>query len=88
MSDVKKAEGRTLWNTPAGSTPSSFADLDVTALARLTPEDFEELRRTTNEKLDNDPVYQSFKRGLEASRRLHDPTVYWNQRTRDGRRTR
>ena len=83
--DTKKAEGRTLWNTPAGSSPSPFAQLDMTAISRLTPEELDELRRTTQERLDKDPIYQSFKRGAEVSRRENDPTLHWNKHARDGR---
>lgn len=85
VSPTKKPEGRTLWNTPAGSSPSPFAQLDMVAISRLTPEDLDELRRATQEKLDKDPVYQSFKRGAEASRRASDPTMHWTKPARDGR---
>ena len=85
MSTTKKAEGQTLWNTPAGSEPSLYAHLDMTAISRLSPEELDELRRATQEKLDKDPVYQSFKRGAEASRRASDPTMHWTKPARDGR---
>lgn len=85
MNDTKKAEGRTLWNTAAGSEPSPFEQLDMAALSRLTPEEFDEIWRTAQEKLDNDPVYQSFKRGAEASRRASDPTMHWIKHARGGR---
>lgn len=86
MSDEKKVEGGTLWNTPAGSLPSPFAQLDMkAALAQLTPEEMEKIRREADEALEKDPVYQSFKRGAEESRRWRDPTVYWNKHSRYGR---
>jgi len=85
MSTTKKAAGRPLWNTPAGSGPSPFAQLDMTALSRMSPEEWDELRRATQEKLDNDPVYQAFKRGAEASRRASDPTMHWTRHARDGK---
>lgn len=77
-----ETEGRTLWNTPAGSIPSPFAQLDTTTLSRLTPDELAEIWRSAEEQLEKDPIYQSFKRGAEASRRMLDPTLHWNKHAR------
>jgi hypothetical protein len=75
-------EGQSLWNTPAGSAPSPFAQLDMTALSRLTPDELAEIWRSAQEQLKKDPIYQSFKRGAEESRRMLDPTLHWNKHAR------
>ena len=80
MSAATKAEGKTLWNTPAGALPSPFADLVFTR--EISREEMEEVRRHVEDALSKDPVYQSFKRGAEEARRWRDPTAYWNKHTR------
>lgn len=75
MSDEKKVEGGTLWNTPAGSLPSPFADLDMNApIVPFTPEEIEKMERELEERLRpyRTPSYR-------------DPTWYWNKHARYGR---
>lgn len=72
MADEKKVEGGTLWNTPAGSLPSPFAQLDPNApIVPFTEEEKAKMEAELEERLKpyKTPAYR-------------DPTWYWNKHAR------
>lgn len=71
----KKVEDGTLWNTPAGATPSAFAQLDLLApTVPLTPEEIARFEAAVEERI------KPYK-----TRSYRDPTWYWNKHFRHGR---
>jgi hypothetical protein len=71
----KKVEGGTLWNTPAGSLPSPFAQLDLNApIVPLSPEEIAKIEAEIEERT-RPYRTQSYR----------DPTRFWNKHSRYGR---
>lgn len=69
MGDEKKVEGGTLWNTPAGSAPSAFAQLDMNApIVPLSPEEIEKLEAEIEVRT---RPYRT--------QGYRDPTWFWNK---------